>query len=39
MNLYEQLELAQNVRFWTNAITLGVMRFAIVAACIKYIFS
>lgn len=38
MNILEQYALAEQVKFWTNTITLGLMRAAIVAACVKYIF-
>lgn len=39
MNLYEEYEFAHKVKFWVNTITLGLMRFAIVFACAKYIFN
>ena len=39
MNLYEEYEFAHRVKFWVNTITLGLMRFAIVFACAKYIFN
>ena len=38
MNIIEQYEFAERVKFWTNTWTLGLMRFAIIAACVKYIF-
>ena len=37
MSIYEMYEFVEKVKFWTNTITLGLMRFAIVFACAKYI--
>lgn len=37
MTNLEILELAADISFWTNTITLGAFRLAVVAACIKYL--
>ena len=38
MNVIEMYEFVEKVKFWTNTITLGLMRFAIIGACVKYIY-
>ena len=38
MNYYELLSLGTIVNYVTNVITLGLFRFAVIAACIKYVF-
>lgn len=38
MTYFEMIERAEMIKFWTNTVTLGLMRFAIIAACVKYLF-
>ena len=38
MNYYELLNLGVTINFVINVITLGLFRFAVIAACIKYVF-
>ncbi len=37
MNYFEQMELAAQICGWTNTITLGLFRFAVIAAAFKYL--
>lgn len=39
MNIIDELVLAEKIKFWANTITLGLMRFAIIAVCVKYLLS
>ena len=37
MNFLEEMMLIEAIKFWINAITIGLMRIAITAACIKFL--
>ena len=39
MTYLETIELGETIAFWTNTITLGLFRFAVIIACFKYIWS
>ena len=38
MNYFDELVLIETIKFWINAVTLGLFRIFITVACIKYIF-
>lgn len=39
MNYLDELIIAEQIKFWTNTITLGVFRLCVSVAAIKYIWS
>jgi hypothetical protein len=39
MNNFEAAMVAGAIKFWVNTITLGLFRLAVIAACVKYIWS
>jgi hypothetical protein len=38
MNFLEEMMIIESIKFWINALTLGLFRIFITVACIKYIF-